>query len=288
MKRILIAGIDSYIGNSIKKWLNDCDDNYIIDEIDMRNDEWEKKDFFEFDVILYIAGIVHIKEKKELWPLYHNVNTLLPYKVALKAKYCGVPHFVFFSTKGVYKPNTKHINFDTQPAPTKMYGKSKLEGEKLLLPLNNVDFHVSILRPAVVYGEGCKGNFPRLVILSEKMHVFPQCTSRRSMIYIWNLCEYVRRVIEQPLKKTILFPQDRKPVSTTNIMKELWRARGERYYVSKFGGLCVKYLIKMPGLNTLKTMFMETIYDETISNDFNYEYCVYTFEQAIQKVALTK
>lgn len=284
MKKILIAGTDSYIGNSIKKWFSQWSDDYSIDEVDMRNDDWKNMSFSDYDVILHVAAIVHIKEKKELWPLYRKVNAELPCLVAKKAKEEGVGHFVFFSTKGVYRPNTPFIDKNTVPKPTKFYGKSKLEGENQLFPLNGDGFHLSILRPAVVYGEGCKGNFPRLQSLSERINFFPKKENKRSMIYIWNLCEYVRLLINDPLDEVILYPQNREYIGTLDIMRSLWKENNKKYHLSRFIAWGVNIMLKLPGLDTVKTMFTDTVYDAGISDDFDNRYCVYSFEESIKNI----
>ena len=284
MKKILITGTDSYIGNSIKSWLSKFPNEYQIDEVDMRNDCWKDMSFSGYNVILHIAAIVHINEKDELWPLYQRVNTELPYLVAKKAKEEGVDHFVFFSTKGVYKPNTPFIDRDTVPQPTKLYGKSKLGGEKLLIPLNDDGFRVSILRPAVVYGEGSKGNFPKLQSLARKINFFPKKENKRSMIYIWNLCEYVRLLINDPLDDIILYPQNAEYIGTLDIMCALWKENNKKYHLSRFIAWGVNVLLKLPGMETVKTMFTDTVYDAKISNDFDNRYCVYSFEDSIKNI----
>ena len=54
---------------------------------------------------------------------------------------------------------------ETEPSPTTNYGKSKLEAENDLNILANQfpnTFTVAILRPPMIYGKGCKGNYNAL------------------------------------------------------------------------------------------------------------------------------
>lgn len=288
MKYVLIVGKNSYIGSSIIEWFSENYNDYTFKTISVRNDSWKNEDFSKYDAVIHLAGMVHEREKKENWSQYLMLNSIIPYEVAYKAKKSGVKHFIFFSTKGVYKPNIPVITKETVPLPTKLYGKSKLEGEKSVLSLKDDMFRVSVLRPAVVYGEGCKGNFPKLVKLSKIIHCFPYCKNKRSMIYIWNLCEYTHMLLENPIDEDIFFPQDSKSIGTTDIMVELWRSRGENYHISKFLAFCVKIMLNIPKFETLKTAFSSTVYDKSMSDDYNNRYCIFTFEEAIRKIVTSE
>ncbi|MBQ3417882.1 MAG: sugar nucleotide-binding protein [Ruminococcus sp.] len=285
MKRVLIVGKNSYIGNCLEDWLTQKHINeYSVDKISVRDDEWKSLDLSKYDVILYLSGMVHIKEKKEMWPEYVRLNAELPFEFARKSKACGVPYFVFFSTKGVYRPNTEFIDKKTVPVPQKLYGNSKLEGEKNILTLANENFKISVLRSPVVYGEGCKGNFPKLVDLSKRIHIFPRIYNKRSMIYIWNLCEFVRRLIEKPLPDPIVFPQDKDVFGVTDLMIALWEERKEKYYLSYLLAFIVRLLLKLNVSKKLNTMFLDTVYENEMSSYYNYEYCVFSFREAIKHI----
>ena len=84
-KRVLIFGEGSYIGESFKAYLAEFD-NYKIDSIDARDDSWKRMDFSRYDVVYDVAGIAHIKERKENRHLYYEVNCNLAVEVAEKAR----------------------------------------------------------------------------------------------------------------------------------------------------------------------------------------------------------
>jgi nucleoside-diphosphate-sugar epimerase len=48
----------------------------------------------------------------------------------------------------------------------------------------------------MVYGKGCRGNYPKLAKLAVKTPIFPDVDNKRSMIHIDNLCEFVRLLID--------------------------------------------------------------------------------------------
>ena len=62
MKRVLITGENSYIGTNFQKWLEQYPQEYEVETISVRGDEWKEKDFSDYSVVYHVAGIAHIKE----------------------------------------------------------------------------------------------------------------------------------------------------------------------------------------------------------------------------------
>ena len=158
MKKILITGANSYIGMCFERYMKNYDE-YTTETLDMINPQWEKKDFSSFDTIYHVAGIAHRKETEENAQLYYDVNRDLTIRVAEKAKKEGVKHFVFLSSMSVYGVEEGVITRETPPAPKSNYGKSKIQAEEKLNELADENFKVAIMRPPMVYGDGCKGNY---------------------------------------------------------------------------------------------------------------------------------
>ncbi|MGI6706543.1 MAG: NAD-dependent epimerase/dehydratase family protein [Clostridia bacterium] len=194
MKKILITGANSYIGTSFEKWVSKWADKYRVDSIDVKTDAWREKSFQEYDVVFHVAAIVHVKENDT--NKYFKVNRDLALDIAKKAKQEGVKQFIFLSTMGVYGAEVGHITKDTEPRPKTPYAKSKYEAEKLLNELNDDSFKVATLRPPIVYGKDCRGNYPRLASMALKLPFFPDVKNERSMIYIDNLSEFIRLIID--------------------------------------------------------------------------------------------
>ena len=155
MRKILIAGANSYIGTSIEKWLlvNKYDK---VDTIAMTDDEWKSYNFSKYDVVFFVAGIVHRKETMENKELYYKINKDLAVEVAKKSKQEGIKQFIYLSTISVYGINTGCINDNTPLNPTNNYGKSKKEAEIELNKLNDEEFKVCIVRPPMVYGKAAR------------------------------------------------------------------------------------------------------------------------------------
>jgi dTDP-D-glucose 4,6-dehydratase len=62
MKKILITGANSYIGQSFEEYMQQYKDAYQVDTLDMIGDAWREKELSGYDVIFHVAGIVHQKE----------------------------------------------------------------------------------------------------------------------------------------------------------------------------------------------------------------------------------
>ncbi|MDS0526519.1 NAD-dependent epimerase/dehydratase family protein [Clostridium sp. SHJSY1] len=262
MKKILITGKDSYIGTSLEKWLSKEPDNYKVDTLDMRDDGWRNKDFSEYDAIFHVAAIVHKKEKKELKSLYFKVNRDLPIEVAKKAKVEGVKQFIFMSSMSVYGIEGKIgeevvIDKETLPKPKSYYGMSKYEAENQMKLLTDKNFNVAILRPPMVYGDNCPGNYARLESLAIRTPIFPMIENKRSMIHIDKLCEYIKKYIDNNANGVFL-PQDDDYVNTSLLVKKIAHDNGREVVLSNSIGK----IIKVTGRNNafLSKIFGNLIY----------------------------
>lgn len=241
MKRILITGKDSYIGTSFEKWVSQWPEEYHVDTLDTKGD-WQSYDFSPYNVVFHVAGIAHVDAKDDMEDLYYQVNRDLTIEAAKKAKAEGVKQFIFMSSIIVYGDSSKLgekrvITKDTIPTPTNFYGNSKLQAEQGIQPLQDEQFNVVILRPPMIYGKGSKGNYPKLARLARKTPVFPEIENERSMLYIENLCEFIRLMIDNEARG-IFFPQNKEYVKTTELVKTIAKVYGKKMRLTKmFNGL---------------------------------------------------
>ena len=239
MKRVLITGAGSYIGSSLLQYLKQWPDAYHINAVTMQDGAWKNEDFSQYDVVFHAAGIAHRKETADNAHLYYEVNRDLALAVAEKAKKHGVGQFIFLSSISIYGLDTGIITPETIPAPVSHYGKSKLEAEVLLKDLADSSFKLTIIRPPMVYGRNCKGNFQKLVKLVEICPIFPKCNNQRSMIFIDNLCEFARTCIDSILNG-IFCPQNQDYVSTDELIALIAKEKGRTVLISSFLGMLIK------------------------------------------------
>ena len=93
--RILITAKNSFIGKSVKAWLNEKEPSFIVEEISLRKIDLRTISFKSYDVIFHVAGIAHVSSNKKLIPEYFRVNRDLAIEVANKAKKEGVKKIIF-------------------------------------------------------------------------------------------------------------------------------------------------------------------------------------------------
>ncbi len=279
MKRILITGKDSYIGTSFEKWVSRWPEEYKVDTVDTITDDWKKMDFSKFDVILHVAAIVHKKEKNEMRILYQKVNCDLPVRIAQKAKAEGIKQFIFMSTMSVYGLNFGCINKETPEKPKTFYGKSKLAAEKRLQELEDGKFQIAMIRPPMIYGKGSKGNYPKLARLAQKTPIFPDIENERSMLYIENLCEFIRLMIDNEARG-IFFPQNKEYVKTTELVKTIAEVYGKKMRLTRGFNPIMHLLGKH--IYLINKVFGSLVYEKAMSGYKNYEYSVVNFEESIR------
>ena len=268
MKRILITGANSYIGTCFENYIKEnFSDEYSVDTVDMIGGAWREKSFSGYDSVVHVAGIAHRKETKENAHLYYEVNRDLAIQTANKAKADGAGQFIFLSSMSVYGMDTGVITKQTAPNPKSHYGKSKLQAEDEIVPLGSENFKVCVMRPPMVYGLGCRGNFNTVCKIVKKLPIFPRVKNERSMIYIDNLSSFIRLCIEKQLAG-VYFPQNREYVSTMDMARAISQALDKKIYFEYLTGWAVSILrLFYP---TAKKAFGSLIYKGTEEFDFCY------------------
>ena len=280
MKNILITGKNSYIGTSLENWLMRESDQYKVYTVDMKDGSWKEKDFNLYDVVFHVAGIAHIKETSDNQDLYYKVNRDLAYETALKAKQDGVEQFIFLSSMSVYGIENGVIDKSTLLEPNSAYGKSKIEAEELINKLQDDSFTVATLRPPMVYGKGCRGNYPRLVGLALKTPIFPKVDNKRSMIYIDNLSEFVKHLIDNK-SGGLFFPQNAEYVNTSEMVRLIAEVHGHRGVLTKL----FNPLLSLLNVSTINKVFGDLVYDMSMS-ECESDYRVCGFGKSIEKTEL--
>jgi len=285
MKRILITGANSYVGICVENHLKQWRDAYQVDTVDMIGDDWRKQSFTGYDAVFHVAGLVHLakaKDDPEQAERYDRVNHLLAVETAQKAKADGVKQFVFMSSASVYGLSAPvgrvvMITKDTPLNPTDNYGISKKKAEQGLQALADEHFRVCILRPPMIYGKGCKGNYQTMAALARKLPVFPAVDNQRSMLYVENLAEFVRLVIENE-EAGIFCPQDDGYVNTSQMVNLIAHANGRGILMVPGFTWALKLLGHFTGI--VDKAFGSLCYDRELSS-YPQNYCVKDLCEAV-------
>lgn len=281
MKKILITGKNSYIGESVKKWLIKEPENYQVDSIDMKDGSWKEQDFSMYDVVFHVAGIAHVSSDPKMEDLYYKVNRDLTIETAKKAKHEGVKQFIFMSSIIVYGDSSSSkriINKETIPTPSNFYGNSKLQAEEGIRPLESDDYKVVVIRPPMIYGKGSKGNYPKLSKLAQKTPIFPDIKNERSMLHIDNLCEFIKLMIDNE-ETGLFFPQNAEYVSTSNLVKTIASVYGRKIQLTRLFNPLLKLMFRIGIINKI---FGNLVYERTMSEYGKGEYQIKTFRESIE------
>lgn len=284
MKRVLITGADSYVGTHVEAWLKKEPEIFEVDTVSTFNDKWKKADFSKYDVVFHVAGIAHVNAKKKMEPLYRKVNTDLTIEVGTWAKEHGVKQFIFMSSMIVYKETRSLkkniITPETKPQPNGFYGDSKLQAEIGLQKLEDNSFKVVILRPPMIYGPDCKGNFLRLARLATKTPIFPAFHNKRSMLYIDNLSEFVKQAIIHEING-VFYPQNKELADTVEIVKSFAKQSNHKIHIWRW--LNVFVYLGSPFLNSLNKMFADSYYSPEMSS-YTFKYQMVGFNESMQSI----
>ena len=286
MKKVLITGENSYIGTSFENYVMQCHD-YQIDTVDMIDSTWRDKSFSEYNSVFHVAGIAHSdtgRVSEERKQFYYQINTDLTIETAKKAKADGVGQFIFMSSAIVYGDSApigkpKRITRDTPVAPANFYGDSKVQAENGLLKLADESFHVVILRPPMIYGKGSKGNYPQLSKFAQKLPLFPYIKNERSMLYIGNLTEFVKLMIDNN-ESGIFYPQNAEYVATSEMVQVIAQAHGKKIRLVKGTTVPLKAMSHVTGL--VNKAFGNLSYDMSMS-EYKENYRKFSFEESIRQ-----
>ena len=287
MKKILITGAGSYVGESVRKYILAKESSFQIDAVDTMGDNWKQADFSQYDVVFHVAGIAHVNADPKMEPLYYKVNRDLTIEIARHAQDAGVKQFIFMSSQIVFHESqslkTEVLTAETKPNPNGFYGDSKLQAENGLKALRaeGGNMKMCILRPCMIYGPNAKGNFPRLAKLATKTPVFPAWHNKRSMLYIDNLAEFVLQAILRELEGTF-YPQNRELADTVEIIRFFAKEIGHRVWITRLLNPFV--WLGSFVLQPINKMFATYYYDPEMSK-VEFDYQLVNFEDSLRRIA---
>ena len=285
MKKILITGANSYVGVSVERYLAKWPEAYQVDTVDMVDGSWREKSFRGYDAAVHVAGLVHQPKTKDdpaEADRYDRINHLLAVETARKAKSEGVKQFLFLSSASVYGLNAPvgkvvMITRDTPLNPTDNYGISKKKAEEGLQELRDDHFKVAVLRPPMIYGKGCKGNYQTMAKLAKKLPVFPWVDNQRSMLYMENLAEFIRLLIDDQAEG-VFCPQNNEYVNTSEMVNLIAHANGKGILLIRGFAWVLKLLRPVTGI--VDKAFGSLCYDYELSR-YSRDYCVKNLQESI-------
>ena len=131
----------------------------------------------------------------------------------------------------------------------------------------------------MIYGKGCKGNFSQLEKFAFKMNWFPFVKNQRSMLYIGNLVEFVKLLIDNR-EGGLFFPQNAEYSNTSVLVQSIAKANGKKIRLVKGFGWALKLL-------SLTTRLVDKAFGnltyEPLMSEYKTEYRIYNLTESIEE-----
>ena len=197
--------------------------------------------------VAHLAGIAHAPGALPD-ALYARINAETVGELAQAAR-GKAERFVFLSSVRAQAGLSaeRPVSETDAPAPTDSYGRAKLEGERLLAA-SGVPF--TVLRPAVVYGKGVKGNVAALATLARTPMPLPFAglDNRRSLLALDNLVSAIALVLEagEAANETFL-AADAEPISVADLVAAMREGLGRSPHLVTMPLGAVKRLMRSLG-----------------------------------------
>ncbi|MET0046294.1 MAG: NAD-dependent epimerase/dehydratase family protein [Sedimenticola sp.] len=163
------------------------------------------------DTVYHLAGLAHdFRAAEEIEREYFGLNVEATVRLAESAAAHGVRKFVFVSSvkAGGSVSAGRCADESDLGEPDGIYGRTKREAEARLLDIGErTGLDVSIIRPALVYGPGVKGNLATMLsgINRGWFPPLPETGNRRSMIHVDDLVRSLQFIAGHELSRGEIF-----------------------------------------------------------------------------------
>jgi len=235
MLNVLVTGATGFVGQHLIEYLKL--DGYNIKVIsrklipgvdtvicDFLKDDIPDNALKGIDIVFHLAGYAHdLKSEPGIEHTYQKINVKVTVDLlSLSAKH-NVKKFIFVSSvkAGGNPIRGKCATEEDQNDPAGIYGETKREAELKILDIGHESgMHVSILRPALIYGPNVKGNLQLMMQGINKgwFPPLPEIGNRRSMIHVDDIVRALLLLVNsQQANGEIFIATDGRTYSSRNI-----------------------------------------------------------------------
>jgi GlcNAc-P-P-Und epimerase len=210
------------------------------------------------DVIYHLAA----EHRDDVRPvsLYYEVNVEATRNLVTACTANGVSKVIFTSSVAVYGLNMGEPSEEFASRPFNDYGHSKAQAEEVLRQWasENKDRSLVVVRPAVIFGEGNRGNVYNLVkqIASGRFVMVGSGNNEKSMGYVGNIASFLSFAAELSERGMHVYNYADKPdFSMNELVKLVRRSTGEHkdsfvripYWLGMAGGVCLDAVSSVTG-----------------------------------------
>lgn len=195
------------------------------------------------DALINVAGTAHVRGTIADFDI---ANRQLPLELAACVLDGRVGRMIHLSSLGVYGNwSAQPIAEMSAPSPMTPYAQSKLRADyELGARFRSNEDKLTVVRPPMVYGAGCPGNFARLcrLVTSGVPLPFGAAHARRSFIFVKNLVDFLLRCSEINRPSGLFVIGDGSDYSASELIREIALVRGNR---------AINIAVPMPWLHML-------------------------------------
>ena len=247
MKKVLITGASGLVGQAVSERLAAAgyrlraaqrtqkapgpyfDEQVIVGDIALRTDWRAALD--GVDLVVHAAARTHVVPGSAEELDCQRTNADGSESLARAAVQAGVRRLVYLSTvkvNGEYTTDRPFAATDV-PDPKDPYASSKLLGEvRARTVIAGTSLELTTLRLPLIYGPGVRANFLRLLDWVQKRRPLPFAAvhNARSLLSVWNLSDFVARVLEHPRAAGTWMLSDGRDLSTPELLRLMGSALG--------------------------------------------------------------
>jgi dTDP-glucose 4,6-dehydratase len=180
--------------------------NYSSHEGSISDERFLDKVFSDghYDAVIHLAALAGVRISTDEPLLFGATNIMGTLNLLNLCQKYGVGNFLFASSSSVYGAATGHMSEEHDAShPLSIYAASKSSGEQLCYAYHHLhQMNIGVMRFFTAYGPWGR---PNMLILSlikrtdmgEQMRIFGKGDAIRTYIYIDDLTDAIRRLLEQ-------------------------------------------------------------------------------------------